>query len=146
MVTVSNIANASQGELLCITYKLFMDHMKKAMDKTGIDKEKHVETGIEIIKHLAENLNFEVAISSELFQIYVYVQKLLINYKYEKDNLKEAYNLIQIIYKGYEVIVEQEVSRKPAMQNTENIYAGITYGKGTLNEMTMPNTNRGFKA
>lgn len=146
MVTVSNVANASQGELLCITYKLFLDHIKEAMDKTGIEQEKHVETGIEIIKNLTENLNFKVEIASRLFEIYIYVQNLLINYKYQEGNLKEAYELIQVIYKGYEEIVKQEKSKKPAMQNAENIYAGITYGKGILNEMTMPNTNRGFKA
>lgn len=146
MITVSNVANASQGELLCITYKLFLRHMKEAIDKTGMNQKKHVDTGIEIIKHLAENLNFEVGIAAELFQIYVYVQNLLINYKYNQDNLKEAYKLIETIAKGYEEIVEQETTKKPAMQNTESIYAGITYGKGTLNEMIMPNTNRGFKA
>lgn len=35
----------------------------------------------------------------------------------------------------------------PVMKNTHQVYAGLTYGKGTLSESTMGDTyNRGFKA
>ena len=33
------------------------------------------------------------------------------------------------------------------MKNTHQVYAGLTYGKGTLSESTMGDTyNRGYKA
>ncbi|MGL6173794.1 MAG: flagellar protein FliS [Cellulosilyticaceae bacterium] len=145
-VTETNIPYASQGELLCTTYEIFLEQISGAQKLEGRQKQKCVEVGIEIIKQLVEGLDFKIKISRELFRIYVYIQGLLINHKYNETNLKEAYQLMEMIYIAYKQIVETGAIKTPAMSNVETIYAGVTYGRGTLNEMVMPNTNRGFRA
>ena len=47
---------------------------------------------------------------------------------------------------AFEQLAEQDKS-KPLMGNTQKVIAGITYGKGTLNESLMGNqASRGFWA
>lgn len=146
MITVSNIVNASRGELLCITYELLLERIELAIKSEEADeRKKHIYKAIEVVQMLAGDLDFEIELSKELFRIYVYVQGLLINAK-ENDKLEEAYKLIDKIYQAYKKITEEEVNKRPSMQNTEAIYAGLTYGKSSINEMTIGGENRGFKA
>ena len=146
MITVSNIVNASRGELLCITYELLLERIELAIkSEEAVERKKYLNKAIEIVQILAGYLDFEIELSKELFRIYVYVQGLLINAK-ENDKLEEAYKLIDKIYQAYKKITEEEVNKRPSMQNTEAIYAGLTYGKSSINEMTIGGENRGFKA
>ena len=47
---------------------------------------------------------------------------------------------------GFEKLHSIDTS-EPVMKNTHQVYAGLTYGKGTLNESMLGDTyNRGFKA
>lgn len=146
MITVANVANASRVELLCITYELFLHHIEEALKKDKESRQERINHAKEVLLNLTEDLNFEMAIASDLFNIYIYVQNILINFYKEDNQLKEAYELIEMIYQSYLKLAMQEKDAVPVMQNTENIYAGMTYGKGYLNEMVMQDTNRGFKA
>ncbi|MBP3886897.1 MAG: flagellar protein FliS [Cellulosilyticum sp.] len=146
MITVSNIANASRGELLCITYELLLEQIELAKESEQIQQRKeHTQKAIKIIHMLVGDLDFSIELSHELFRIYVYVQGLLINAK-QNDKLEEAYRLIHKIYEGYKRISAEEEGKKPSIANAEAIYAGFTYGKQSVNEFTMGNQNRGFKA
>lgn len=145
MITVSNIANASRGELLCITYELLLEQIKMATKSEGEERKGYVEKGIYIIKMLVGDLDFEIPLSSELFHIYVYVQGLLIQAK-TNQKLEEAYGLIHKIYEGFKKITEEEIDKKPSIQNAETIYAGLTYGKEDIKETILQDYNRGFKA
>lgn len=146
MITVSNVANASQGELLCMTYEIFLHHTREATQTREKAKEEHISQAIEVIKQLVGDLNFEIPIARDLFKVYIYVQNLLINHQYQMQGLEEAYQLVHTIYDGYKEITQKEVNKKPAMQNVESVYAGMTYGKGQLNEIVMTDINRGYNA
>ena len=146
MITVSSVVNASKGELLCITYELILEEIelgKKSLD--GEERKKHIKKAIEIIQMLVGDLNFEYELSKELFRIYVYVQGLLVNAK-RNEQLEEAYKLLYKLYGGFKKVSEQEEGKKPCMENTEAIYAGFTYGRSQINEMSLGSENRGFKA
>lgn len=146
MVTVSNVVNASKGELLCITYELLLEEIEMAQKSQEVDdRKRHIQKAIKIVQMLAKDLNYEAEIANDLFRLYVYVQGLLINAR-RNDKLEEAYKLIHTIYEGYKKITEQEESKKPSMENAETIYAGLTYGRASINEMAIGEYNRGFKA
>ena len=77
MITVSNVVNASKGELLCITYELFLEQIelaKKSEEPAG--RKQAIQKAIKIIQMLVKDLNFEYELSKELFSLYVYVQGL----------------------------------------------------------------------
>jgi len=146
MVTVSAIANASQGELLCITYELFLYNIEEALKIDGEEREEHIYMALEVIKTLVQDLNFEVPITNELFRLYIYVQGILLTYKVTNEKLEHAYKIIEPLYKGFSEIAQKGEQTSPSMKNIETIYAGLTYGKNDLNEMVIGDSNRGFKA
>lgn len=145
MVTVSNVVNASPGRLLCITYEILLEEIKKAQIETAQDRKRALKKAVEIIQMLVGDLNFEIDMAKDLFKIYVYVQRLLIQNPDEKI-LEEAYRLIKMLHNAYEEISKEEGLGEPALVNAEVIYAGMTYGKADVNEVSFNNINRGFKA
>lgn len=145
MITVSRVANASRGELLCITYELFLEKVKLAMEKQGEEREIIAKKAIDIVQMLAGDLNFNYAISHDLFKVYVYVQGLLIQNKHT-EKLEEAYKLMEKLYVSFEEISKNEKNSSPSIQNAEAIYAGMTYGRGNLNEISLETKKRGFEA
>lgn len=150
MITVSNVVNATRGQLLCITYELLLEKIELARQKEGQERKVEAKKAIDIVQMLAGDLDFNVAISRDLFRIYVYVQGLLIQSK-DLHKLEEAYRLIEKIYVGFKEAVKQEEMQQgkagtPSIQNAEVIYAGMTYGKGNLNEISLGSNNRGFEA
>ncbi len=146
MVTVSAIANATRGQLLCITYEMFLYHIEEALKKAEEKRDEHLQKAGEIIKTLTEDLDFEVPLSHELFRLYVYIQGVLMESQVSDDKIKHIYQIIDIIYKGFLEVSKEEEQAPPSIQNAEQIYAGFTYGKGDLNEMRIGDKNRGFKA
>ena len=146
MVTVSSVVNASKGELLCITYELLLEAIELGEKSQDVgERKRHIKKAIEIIQMLVGDLNFEYELSKELFRIYVYVQGLLVNAK-KNEQLEEAYRLINKLYEGFKKVAEQEEAKKPSMENAEAIYAGFTYGKDSIHEISVGRENRGFKA
>lgn len=140
------MVNASKGELLCITYELLLEAIELGEKSQDVEERKrHIKKAIEIIQMLVGDLNFEYELSKELFRIYVYVQGLLVNAK-KNEQLEEAYRLINKLYEGFKKVAEQEEAKKPSMENAEAIYAGFTYGKDSIHEISVGRENRGFKA
>jgi len=61
------------------------------------------------------------------------------------DSLESAVSVLQKLLTGFEGVSKEDTSG-PMMRNTQQLYAGLTYGKGTLNETYIdPNDrSRGF--
>ncbi|OON98129.1 MAG: hypothetical protein ATN35_05815 [Epulopiscium sp. Nele67-Bin004] len=142
MITVAQVTQASEIELLCITYELFLESVQDAIDEPDQKLSKnHRARAKKILRILFSNLNLEDKLAHDLFDIYIYVQKCL----NEKDGLAEAHKLISNIKRGYdEVRNTQPIKKSAAMENTQSIYAGMTYSGNQLGEMIVENNNRGF--
>ena len=145
MVTTAYIAGATDAQLVCITYELFLDCIQEAIKCQGEARRKKVDEAREVLVTLSENLNFEVELAHNLFKLYIYIQDLLINHYKEDSKLEEAYKLIEIIYNGYSQIAKENINQGQAIQNAQTVYAGMTYGKGYLNEVTVESPNRGYR-
>ncbi len=141
MITVAQVTQASDVELLCITFDLFLESVQEAIDEDDIEiKKKHINHCREVLKVLVNNLDMAVPLAQDLFDLYVYVQKLLVS----KEGLVEAHRIMARIKDGFEHIPQD---KKPsAVENAQNIYAGMTYSGSQLNEIIMENSNRGFMA
>lgn len=81
--------------------------------------------------------------------LYIYINKSILTAIYQKKNdiLTEIESILQILMEGFKGIIKEDKAG-PVMQNTQQLYAGLTYGKGVLNETYLnPNEqSRGFKA
>lgn len=146
MITVSSIANASEVELLCKTYEILMEDIKESIGKDYLERVKYIEHAKKVLKVLSGNLDFKYELANDLFDIYIYIQNLLINSFKIDSKLEEAYKLIDTIYQGYLQNEKNEKIKKPSIANAQSVYAGMTYGKGQLSEFTLEDNNRGYKA
>lgn len=62
------------------------------------------------------------------------------------DELDRCQGMLDNLRVGFEKLHSID-DEGPVMKNTHQVYAGLTYGKGTLSESTLGDTyNRGFKA
>ncbi|MDF2586310.1 MAG: hypothetical protein K0S41_151 [Anaerocolumna sp.] len=149
----TRVAGASRSELIVIMYEIILsdiDSAKKAFDLNEMDiYTKDLKHAGRFLNELMGSLDYRYEISFELMSLYIYVNKLIINAVYKKDPkiLETAESILLKLKYSFEGVSKTDNSG-PVMQNTQQVYAGLTYGKGTLNEVTFdPNLyNRGFKA
>lgn len=142
MITVANIANATQGELLCITYELLLKSIREMKNHPEYGC-KHQRHALDILTCLVSNLNFEYEIARQLFEIYIYIQGVLIKGRIDKE-FERLEPLIIKLQEAYKQAMIQQQDERIVMENAETIYAGLTYGKGQINEVVLGG-ERGFK-
>lgn len=88
-------------------------------------------------------LNYQYTISYQLMSLYKFINKTIIEarLRQQTEHLTECIDVIEKIKKGYEGIVKEDTSG-PLMENVQKLYAGLTYGKHSLNEISV-NVNDG---
>lgn len=152
-VYTARITQASRSELVVIMYEMMLediDSAKKAHEELDYDTfDKKLKHAQKVLNELMGTLNFKYIISLDLMQLYLYVSKRIITAIMKKtvDTLESVEKVIGSLLVGFEGVSKEDQSG-PVMQNTQQLYAGLTYGKGTLNETFLnPNEHkRGFKA
>lgn len=103
----------------------------------------------QFMQELMAGLNIGSAVAKEVLSIYLYVnEKIIASYiQRQPVNTEQLISIMQRLRASFGTVSEQD-SEEPIMKNTQQVYAGLTYGKGYLNESCdlsqMP--NRGLKA
>ncbi|SHO53895.1 flagellar export chaperone FliS [Anaerocolumna xylanovorans] len=149
----ARITQASKTELVVIMYEVLLSDIASAKEyfhKGEDEKAMHdIKHGQKFLNELMSSLNYQYEISLNLMSLYIFVNKRIMDayYKKEAEALDEAKEVLEILMKGFSEIAAGDKSG-PVMTNTGQIYAGLTYGRGTLNETYVdPNqANRGFMA
>ena len=145
------ISQANRTELLVVMYDVILEDLSLAKEKFN---DGDVSGFVYDLKHgqrflceLMDTLDLKYSISHELMRLYIYVNREIINAMIRKDvNLVDnAIMVIEKLRKSYFELSKEDDSA-PLMQNVQQVYAGLTYGKGTLNETSLDSHNRGFKA
>ena len=143
------ITNASPTGIIVILYDLAIEYIEEA--KKSLNESDHENAKIQctnagrVLGDLISSLDFSYGISFPLFRIYEYVSKevSMAVIKNDGSNLGECVRLLLSLKDSFEQVAKQDTSG-PAMNNTETVYAGLTYGKGTLNESTAVSSKRGY--
>lgn len=144
----NRITSADRQQLLVITYELFIEYVNEAI--ANIDNNEVFKNNLQYAKkyhgELVNGLDMSYEISKELLALYIYMNKKLIEASMNHDiqSLVEVKTLSNVLLDGWKNATLEE--DKPLMQNTQKVYAGLTYGKGNLNEVVKNNKDRGFKA
>lgn len=147
------ITQANGTQLVVITYDILIEEIGEAQrqfEAGNIDEyRRSTKSAQRFVADLMSALDYKYPIAAELLRLYEYVQRLLIKSDisgkpYELDSAK---NVIAGLRKAFEKVAESDDSA-PLMENTQSVVAGLTYGKGVLNETDLdPNaSNRGFLA
>jgi Flagellin-specific chaperone FliS len=149
----ARVTQANRSELVVIVYELILngiEEAKAAYESCDLQTyEKELKRVQGFLNELMGSLDYQYIISFELIQLYQFVNKRIITaiIKRKPDTLDSAKVIMERLLVGFQEVANQDDS-PPVMENTQQLYAGLTYGKGKLNEVFV-NVNehsRGFKA
>lgn len=148
----ARISQASRTELVVIMYEIILTDINSA--RTCYDKgdtvmyEHELKHGQRFLNELMATLDYRYELSYQLMSLYIFINKSLISAMLQNktDTLAGAETVLITLLEGFKNISRKDLSG-PVMQNTQQLYAGLTYGKGVLNETYLnPNEqSRGFK-
>ncbi len=144
------ISQSNKGGLVIVMYDIlfaYLTEAKEAYDKEQWDSYKEaVRHAQRTIDELISALNFSYDLASELYRIYVFCRDNLAKAVYKRDieELLLSERLMKKLYTAFSETMKQDKSA-PLMSNTQQVYAGYTYGRDDLVE-TYENydTSRGF--
>lgn len=147
------VSQASPCELVVIMYDIILDDVKNARAAKHAKDEKQYQAELvhagRFLNELMDALDFSQPVSYRLMSLYIYVNKMLVQARVSKrwDSLNDVEMVIEKLRAGFDAIKAQDTTG-PVMQNVQQVYAGLTYGKGTLNETYLDarDYNRGFNA
>ncbi len=147
------VSQASPRELVVIMYDIILDDVKSAKEAQSIGNDKKYQADLshamKFISELMDALDFSQPISFRLMSLYIYVNKMLAKARVsgKTASLSDVEMVIEKLRVGFDGIKGQDTNG-PVMQNVQQVYAGLTYGKGTLNEtyLNAQDYNRGFNA
>lgn len=144
------ITNASKSGLVVIIYDMLLDYLEDA--KNAVKQQDYealseaIERAQRCIREQIASLNFEYKPSSELFSLYVFMQKQLsriLIYREEKELVRIREMVIKL-RDAYAKISEEDHS-EPVMKNAQSIVMGLTYSRNQkLESLTTESGNRGF--
>lgn len=144
------IVNANKSQLIVVLYDILFVYLKdvrnayEKQDKECFQKDiKRAKACVlELIKAL--NLRYEVAV--RLLELYDYITHKLrvMEARYQIKDLNEVETILKELYEAF-LEMEKKDASEPLMENVQNVYAGLTYGKTKLTEnYGNTNENRGF--
>lgn len=147
----ARITQASRSELIVIIYEIIISSTKEAIEAYGkgnmISFDKELKRAQTLLRELMVALDYSYQLSFDLLSLYIFVNKQFISalIKKKPDTLDSAISILDKLLIGFQA-VSREDSSGPMMYNTQQLYAGLTYGKQTLNETYIDpdERNRGF--
>lgn len=147
------ISQASRSELVVIMYEVVLCDIRDAREsfaaKNWEEYDKSLLHAGRFVSELMAALDYNYGISYNLMSLYIFAHRRIVLAKAQKDVdlLDCAEDIMQKLLTGYRKVSEEDTSG-PMMTNTQQVYAGLTYGRGVLNEMYV-NANeakRGYTA
>lgn len=146
------VSQANKTELVVITYDIIIEEIedaRAALAKESIDSARDaLGSALRFLAEMMSVLDFRYGVAGQLMSLYEYVQRILVASRVSGTDrgLDSAQNVLAGLRGSFCAISSQD-SSGAVMQNAQSIYAGLTYGRGSLNEMNMTDgTNRGFLA
>jgi len=145
------LSQCNPGEMIVIIYDIYFAYLEDAkLAHEAGDKEVFkdgVRRAQRTLDELIQSLDFSYELSNQLYPLYVFCKNELSRTLYQGnlDGLTEAEKICGKLYESFCKVAKQDKSA-PIMSNTQQVYAGMTYGRASLNENYMENAQRGFFA
>ncbi|MCI8785784.1 MAG: flagellar protein FliS [Eubacterium sp.] len=146
------ISQSNKSGLVVIVFDIIFAYMKEAKECLSADdyegfKEalKKAQAGVD---ELIRSLDFGYEVSKDLYPLYIFVKEAMAKTVVTKrlDELDTAEEVLVNLHEAFSEAAKQDHST-PLMQNAQQVYAGMTYGRTQLNEsFQAPEHSRGFLA
>lgn len=144
------ITQANSTELVVILYEMMLCYLEECGEAIKSDDRDMFKEAVRkargCLNELMSSLHMEYAPARELMQLYLFCTRRLAHAEVKRDAqaLFEIERVIRPLQEAYQQIAAQN-EQGPVMNNSQTVYAGLTYGRNTLTEnMADQGTNRGM--
>ena len=146
------ITQANKTEMIVILYEMVLAYLSDAEEALGKGEIEAYRGALRrtrgCMEELLASLNLEYDLAGRLLSLYLYCNRELIKADIRRtaEPLAHVRMVIGKLLDAYRELAGQDTSG-PVMQNSQAVYAGLTYGKNKLSEdVTEESANRGFRA
>lgn len=149
-IYTNRISNANPTQLIVIMYDMAMDYFKDSKKAIEADNKEECVANLKnakrVVNNLSSVLDMNYPVSKELEAIYLFINNTAMKAiaTYDMTDIDKCVEMLDKLRQSFAQVAKED-SRGPVMANTQQVYAGLTYGKGTLNETMQQDYNRGFK-
>lgn len=133
------ISQASRTEIVVIMYEVAVKYIEDGvLALEGGDKEQFrhdIRKAKSFVNELASVLDMKYPVSANLLALYTYMNNVMVRADinlHTRELLRVKAQLIKL-KEAFESVARQDTTG-PVMQNTQRVYAGLTYSKNALNE------------
>ena len=145
------ITRANKTQMVVILYDMVLVYLEDSLEAFEREDYKEYKWAIErakdCIDELLNSLHMEYEIAGVLKGLYFFYKRELTTaaVQNKKELVLPVMQMIQELKESYEQISAQDTSA-PIMENAQTVYAGLTYGKTSLNvDLSDQGTDRGFR-
>lgn len=144
------ITNASKSQLIVIMYEVAIKYIAdgiEALKNSEVDIYRlNLKRAKSVINELNSVLDMTQNISLELRRLYVFMIRVLVkaDIRMETEELIRVRGMLEKLMSAFSDVSKSDESG-PIMENTQTVYAGLTYSKDSLNENMYSAANRGYK-
>lgn len=150
----NRIANANDAQLVALLHEGFIATAKLGMehiDNKNIEAlNSSTKKNRDILAELLSTVEGDSEIANNLRSLYVYLNKTITEaeMKRDKGKLEEAIKVVRPLYEAWQELGEKEdieidnVEASKTSSKMPSIVAGMTYGKGQLNDYVINDGDR----
>lgn len=145
------ITRANKTQLVVILYDMVLVYLEDSLEaferKDYKEYKWNIERAKDCIDELLNSLHMEYEIAGILKGLYFFYKRELTTaaVQNKKELVLPVIQMIQELKESYEQVSAQDTSA-PIMENTQTVYAGLTYGKNSLNiDLSDQGAERGFR-
>lgn len=149
----ARVSQANPSELVVVIYDAAIESIregKKYLEAKDIRKARtETDRAKGLLDELLRSLDMQYTISHYLRQLYIYAYRELCQgiAMRQPELFDHATGVLEGLLESFREVAKQDTS-DPVMKNTQAIYAGLTYGRNSLNETIGVGVDfkRGFEA
>ncbi len=146
------ISQSNRSGLVVVTYEITLTYLNDALEcladgdyEAFCGAVTRAQRGVDALQR---SLDFSYGVSRNLYALYVFAKEALAKAVIKKDaaEVEAAQAVLMNLHAAFREAAKQDHS-SPLMQNTQQVYAGMTYGRNNLTETFQdPEASRGFFA
>ena len=148
---ILRITRANKTQLVVILYDMVLVYLQDSLEdfenKDYKEYKWNIERAKDCIDELLNSLHPEYEVAVVLKSLYYFYKRELTTaaVQNKKEMVLPVIQMIKELKASYEQVSAEDTSA-PIMQNTQTVYAGLTYGKGSLNiNLSDQGSSRGFR-
>ena len=145
------ITRANKSQMIVILYDMVLVYLEDSLEafekKDYKEYRWNIERAEDCLDELLNSLHMEYEIAGILRGLYFFYKRELTTaaVQQKKELVLPIIQMIGELKESYEQISSQDTSA-PIMENAQTVYAGLTYGKDSLNvNLSDQGSSRGFR-